>query len=361
MLNSESRKCKDTARSDQFVSMNLNDFDYTLPEEQIAQYPKPRRSESRLLLAGTGSEEFRDMQFNQLTRLLHPGDRLVVNDTRVLPARMMARKPTGGKVEIMLERILDDSRALVQLKANKPVRVEQTLRAEGFSLQVGARQDNFFVVHAADGQSISSLFEKYGHMPLPPYVARAVEAQDKNRYQTVYAEHPGAVAAPTAGLHFDRTLIDLIAAMGVGWSSITLHVGAGTFQPIRNENILEHQMHQERLEVNAKTCREIIRTKNSGARVVAVGTTVVRALESAALNGSLQPFSGDTGLYIAPGFKFRIVDALITNFHLPRSSLLVLVSAFAGRKHVLSAYRYAAAQGYRFYSYGDAMFLERRP
>ncbi|MCY4149102.1 MAG: tRNA preQ1(34) S-adenosylmethionine ribosyltransferase-isomerase QueA [Gammaproteobacteria bacterium] len=341
--------------------MNLNDFDYALPEDQIAQYPKSKRSESRLLRVKLGSGELQDMQFDQLASLLSPGDRLVVNDTRVLPARMMARKPTGGKVEIMLERMLDDSKALVQLKASKPIQVDQMLIVEGFILQVRERQDNFHVVHANGHCNISRLFEKYGQTPLPPYVGRAVEAQDENRYQTVYAEHPGAVAAPTAGLHFDRKMIELITSMGVGWSSITLHVGAGTFQPIRKEDILQHRMHREWLDVNAGTCREIIQTKKSGSKVIAVGTTVVRALETAVHNGNLEPFSGDTQLYITPGYRFRVVDSLITNFHLPRSSLLVLVSAFAGREHVLSAYRHAVAHGYRFYSYGDAMFLEKQP
>lgn len=340
--------------------MNLSLFDYNLPEAQIAQYPTASRTGSRLLLASPGSCKFRDMQFKELTSLLHSGDLLVVNDTRVLPARMMAKKPTGGKVEIMLERILNVSKALVQLRSSKPIRTNQLLLANDARLVVCDQQQEFFVVHAIDGQSIAKLFEKHGQTPLPPYIDRSVEVHDQDRYQTVYAEHPGAVAAPTAGLHFDHALIKSITAKGIGWTSITLHVGAGTFKPIRHNNIQNHRMHREWLEVGAAACRKIIRTIESGSRVVAVGTTVVRALECAALSGELEPFAGDTELYITPGFTFRIVDGLITNFHLPRSSLLVLVSAFAGRDYVLSAYRHAIAQGYRFYSYGDAMFLEKQ-
>ncbi|MYB33727.1 MAG: tRNA preQ1(34) S-adenosylmethionine ribosyltransferase-isomerase QueA [Gammaproteobacteria bacterium] len=341
--------------------MNLSEFDYQLDNSQIARYPRSGRTDSRLLVARTGSDQFSDRQFHQLPALLSPGDLVVVNNTRVLPARIFAAKPTGGKVEIMLERILETSGALVQLRSSKPIRENQELLVDGRVLIAKKSQQEFFVVQTADGDPITTLFEQSGHMPLPPYVNRDAEEQDEDRYQTVYAEHPGAVAAPTAGLHFDDALIDTITEMGVDWTSITLHVGAGTFKPIHSENILDHHMHQEWLEVNAGTCQKIIDTRRSGSRVIAVGTTVVRALESAALSGELKPFSGDTDLFIIPGFRFRIVDALITNFHLPRSTLLVLVSAFAGRSHVLSAYRHAINQGYRFYSYGDAMFLEKQP
>ena len=341
--------------------MNLSEFDYQLDNSRIARYPRPGRTDSRLLVARAGSGQFSDRQFHQLPTLLSPGDLLVVNDTRVLPARIFAAKPTGGKVEIMLERILDIQDALVQLRSNKPIRKNQELLVGRRTLIVKESRQEFFVVQTADGEPMTTLFEQSGHMPLPPYVNRDAEAQDDDRYQTVYAEHPGAVAAPTAGLHFDDALIDAVTEAGVGWTSITLHVGAGTFKPIHGENILDHHMHQEWLEVNADTCQKIIDTRLSGFRVIAVGTTVVRALESAAISGELEPFSGDTDLFITPGFRFRIVDALITNFHLPRSTLLVLVSAFAGRNHVLSAYQHAINQGYRFYSYGDAMFLERQP
>ena len=341
--------------------MNLREFDYQLDNRQIARYPRPGRTDSRLLVARTGSNQFSDRQFHQLPTLLSPGDLLVVNNTRVLPARIFAAKPTGGKVEIMLERILDPSGALVQLRSSKPVRENQELLVDGRVLIVTEPQQEFFMVRTADGEPVTTLFEQSGHMPLPPYVNRDAEAQDQDRYQTVYAEYPGAVAAPTAGLHFDDALIDVITEMGVGWASITLHVGAGTFKPIHSENILDHHMHREWLEVNAETCQKITDARLSGSRVIAVGTTVVRALESAAISGELKPFSGDTGLFITPGFRFRIVDTLITNFHLPRSTLLVLVSAFSGRDHVLSAYRHAINQGYRFYSYGDAMLLEKQP
>jgi len=340
--------------------MNLDNFDYQLPKSQIAQYPKPGRADSRLLLARPSLAGFSDMQFRELPSLLSPGDLLVVNNTRVLPARMFATKPTGGKVEIMLERILDSSTALVQLHGNKSIRRDQELMVKQRALVVRKSQQEFFVVQTSDDQPIAALFEQYGHMPLPPYVDRDSEAQDEDRYQTVYAEHPGAVAAPTAGLHFDDRLMHEITEMGVDWTSITLHIGAGTFKPIHCENILNHRMHREWLEVNQETCQKITATRQSGYRVIAVGTTVARALESAAADGVLEPLTGDTDLFIMPGFRFRIVDALITNFHMPRSTLLVLVSAFAGRDYILSAYRHAINRGYRFYSYGDAMFLEKQ-
>ncbi len=340
--------------------MNLGDFDYQLANTQIAKYPKLKRRDSRLLLAKTGSSQFHDMKFHELPALLSPGDLLVVNNTRVLPARLFAIKPTGGKVEIMLERILNHSVAQVQLRSNRPVRESQKLLVGKHVLTVKKNQQEFFVVETADGQSIGTLFEQSGSMPLPHYVDRPAEEQDQERYQTVYAEYPGAVAAPTAGLHFDEQLLDEVTSMGVGVAAITLHVGAGTFKPIQCENIPDHHMHEEWLEVNDETCQKIDDTRRSGYKVIAVGTTVVRALESAALSGELQAFTGDTDLFIKPGFQFRIVDTLITNFHLPRSTLLVLVSAFAGREFVLSAYQHAINQGYRFYSYGDAMFVERR-
>ena len=339
--------------------MNLSEFDYDLPDELIAQYPAAQRTDSRLLVPNSGLDEFRDMRFHELGTLLCPGDLLVVNDTRVLPARVMAAKPSGGKVEIMLERIRDDCTAIVQLRANKPIRDNQPLEVKGRRLGVEGREQGFYILRTLDGRSMSALFEDHGRLPLPPYVSRTVEAQDEKRYQTVYAEHPGAVAAPTAGLHFDQALIDSITSAGVRWAKVTLHVGAGTFQPIRNENVLTHRMHREWVEVDEATCLKIAATVESGARVVAVGTTVVRALESAAANGTLEPFAGDTDLYVTPGFEFRVVDALVTNFHLPRSSLLILVSAFAGKERVLAAYRHAVALGYRFFSYGDAMFLEK--
>ncbi|MCY4051454.1 MAG: tRNA preQ1(34) S-adenosylmethionine ribosyltransferase-isomerase QueA [Gammaproteobacteria bacterium] len=341
--------------------MNLSEFDYQLSKSQIAQHPKPERIDSRLLLAKARSSQFYDMKFYELSSLLCPGDLLVLNNTRVLPARLFATKPTGGKVEIMLERILNSSEALVQLRANRPIRPHQKLLVDENVLIVKRNQQPFFAVQTIHGQSITTLFEQSGSMPLPHYVDRSTEEQDNERYQTVYARYPGAVAAPTAGLHFDQRLLDEITNMGVGLTSITLHIGAGTFKPIHCENILNHQMHKEWLEVSEETCKMITDTRQSGSKVIAVGTTVVRALESAALSGELKAYTGDTELFIKPGFQFRVVDSLITNFHLPRSTLLVLVSAFAGRDFVLSAYHHAINQGYRFYSYGDAMFLERQP
>lgn len=359
-------------------------FDYPLPPARIAQFPAVERTASRLLVvsadeatpAGPGLGENRlgenglgenglgEIVFGEIGNLLRPGDVLVVNNTRVVPARLFARKPTGGKVEILLERILDDHTALVQLRANKPVRTRQTLLAGSAKLTVTGRRDGFFVIECGNsGDKPMSLFQSHGTIPLPPYIERAAVEADVARYQTVYSSVNGAVAAPTAGLHFDQALIDELRRAGIRWATITLHVGAGTFQPVRSESPAAHSMHREWIEVDRRACEEINRAKSHGGRVVAVGTTVVRALESAAQfarAGRPEPFSGDTDLCILPGYRFRAVDALITNFHLPRSTLLMLVCAFAGYEKTMRAYHHAIAGDFRFYSYGDAMFVEHK-
>jgi S-adenosylmethionine:tRNA ribosyltransferase-isomerase len=284
----------------------------------------------------------------------------VFNDTRVVPARLHGRKATGGKVELLLERVLDSRRALVQLRSSKPPSPGSTLRlAEAADATVVGREDEFWVLDF--GADPATVFERHGEMPLPPYLRRPPEEFDRERYQTVYARVPGAVAAPTAGLHFDDTLLEACDRAGAGRARVTLHVGAGTFQPVRVEDLGEHRMHAEWIEVPEATCAAVAACRGRGGRVIAVGTTSVRALESAAQGGQLAPYAGDTRLFITPGYRFRVVDALLTNFHLPESTLLMLVAAFAGHGHVLAAYRHAVDARYRFFSYGDAMFVEPDP
>ena len=345
------------------VIMHTSLFDYDLPPSLIARFPATERTASRLLRLPPDGDAPATLRFAEIGTLLKPGDVLVANNTRVLPARLFARKPTGGSVEIMLERILGDNTALVQLRTNKPIRDGQMLIAGQSKLVVTARRDGFFVVECQDGGDVAALFQSHGTLPLPPYLDRAVVAPDLERYQTVYASVDGAVAAPTAGLHFDQALIDQLRRGGIDWVTITLHVGAGTFQPVRAGAVESHRMHREWIEVEQPACDRINRAKSLGGRVISVGTTVVRALESAAQanqSGRLDAFSGDTELFIRPGYRFRVVDALITNFHLPRSTLLMMVCAFAGYEKIMQAYHYAIDHDFRFYSYGDAMFVERQ-
>ncbi len=344
--------------------MKTSLFDYQLPPSRIAQFPTAERTASRLLAMPLErpKDQPNVLRFGEIGTLLRPGDLLVANNTRVVPARLFARKPTGGKVEIMLERILDGSTALVQLRTGKPVRAGQTLLVGTAKLVVVERRNGFFVIHCADCDP-AALFQSHGTMPLPPYIGRTVVKEDFERYQTVYSRINGAVAAPTAGLHFDRALIDELRDAGIRWATITLHVGAGTFQPVRTESPADHRMHREWIEVDQPACEEINRVKSHGGRIIAVGTTVIRALESAAQasrSEQLKPFSGNTELFILPGYDFRVVDALITNFHLPRSTLLMMVCAFAGYEKTMRAYHHAIAHDFRFYSYGDAMFIERQ-
>jgi S-adenosylmethionine:tRNA ribosyltransferase-isomerase len=331
------------------------DFHYDLPESLIAQQPLAERSASRMLTLDGATGQFADRAVRDFPSMLLPGDLLVFNDTRVIPARLFAMKESGGKVEILLERPLDGHTALVHARASKPLRPDMPLNSRGGTLRTIEKRGDLWVIELPE--PALPFFERFGQMPLPPYIRREPDASDARRYQSVFARRQGAVAAPTASLHFDEPLLADIEARGVERTFVTLHVGAGTFQPVRAEAVGAHVMHAEFVEVGAETCERIAATRSRGGRVIAVGTTVVRALESAAGGGELAPFVGDSTLFIVPGFRFRVVDAMLTNFHLPESTLLMLVSAFAGRDAVLSAYRHAVASEYRFFSYGDAMFV----
>ncbi|MFA6037957.1 MAG: tRNA preQ1(34) S-adenosylmethionine ribosyltransferase-isomerase QueA [Legionellales bacterium] len=338
--------------------MQTRDFDYELPPELIAAYPLKERSQSRLLCLDRKTGEINHSHFFHLIDLLQPNDCLILNNTKVIPARLFGQKETGGQIEILIERLLTTHEALVHIRASKsPKAGSEILLEKNMRLRVEEKIDSLYRVTLLTAQTFLQTLDQIGHMPLPPYIERADEAQDKEQYQTVYGHIPGAVAAPTAGLHFDQDLLEKIKAKGIKIGEVTLHVGAGTFQPVRVENILEHHMHSEWLEVSQEVCDLIKKTKAQDGRVVAVGTTVVRSLETAAKDGELKPFSGQTQLFIYPGYTFKVIDALITNFHLPRSTLLMLVSAFAGREAVLAAYEQAIAHKYRFFSYGDAMWI----
>ncbi|MEW6611424.1 MAG: tRNA preQ1(34) S-adenosylmethionine ribosyltransferase-isomerase QueA [Pseudomonadota bacterium] len=338
--------------------MKKSQFSYHLPEHLIAQAPLPQRSASRLLHLEGASGRLEDRLFRELPDLLRPGDLLVFNDTRVIPARFHGRKDTGGAVELMLERLAAPHLAWVQARASKPLRPGgEVILAAGVSVRVREREGDLFLLESPPDRDWPALMAAHGEVPLPPYIARQPEAADLERYQTVYARRPGAVAAPTAGLHFDEALLATLAEHGVAQASVTLHVGAGTFQPVRVEDIREHHMHAEYLEVPPATVAAVAAARRRGGRVVAVGTTSLRALEAAAADGELRPYAGETRLFIYPGYRFRVVDALITNFHLPESTLLMLVCAFAGQTQTLAAYAHAVAREYRFFSYGDAMFV----
>ena len=335
--------------------MLRTDFAYSLPPELIAQTPLAERSASRLLVLDGRSGESADRTMRELPQLLRRGDLLVFNDTRVVAARLMAMKPSGGRVEIFLERPLSGTQALVQMRASKPIREEMEMATAGGTVRVAERCGDLWRVELP--AAALEFFEQYGDVPLPPYIHRLPDQRDRERYQSLFARRPGAVAAPTASLHFDEELLGRIESQGVERAFVTLHVGAGTFQPVREENLKSHRMHAERVTVSAEACEAIARTKAAGGRVIAVGTTVARALETPPV---LQPYSGETELFIYPGFRFKVIDALLTNFHLPESSLLMLVCAFAGTETVLEAYRHAVAQRYRFFSYGDAMMVTPR-
>ena len=333
--------------------MRIADFDYSLPEELIAQYPTPERRASRLLEVGA---TLTDRQFADLPALLRAGDLLVFNDTRVIHARLDARKETGGKAEVLIERIEADTRALAQVRASKsPKPGSKLLFKDQAAAVVEERDGEFF--RLVFSEPVLPFLEAHGEVPLPPYLKRPAEAADDERYQTVYARDPGAVAAPTAGLHFDDDMLAETLGMGVRHAWVTLHVGAGTFQPLRHEDVEANRLHSERVEVDAECCERVETTRGEGGRVIAVGTTSVRALEAASGTGKLAPFHGETDLFILPGYEFRSVDSMITNFHLPQSSLLMLVAAFAGTERILAAYRHAVEKRYRFFSFGDSMFL----
>ena len=338
-------------------AMKRSDFHFDLPQGLIAQQPLDRRSDSRLLHLPREQGAVTDRQFRDLPGLLNEGDLLVFNNTRVIPARLFGRKETGGRVEVMLERLLSERECLAQLRVSKPVHAGgRILLEDGSQLEVIGRQGSFFHLRAPVS-GLSETLEALGHMPLPPYITRADSAADRERYQTVYSSKPGAVAAPTAGLHFEQATLDAIDRRGVQRVEVTLHVGAGTFQPVRCEDVEQHRMHAEYLEVSAAVCEAVQRTRGRGGRVIAVGTTAVRSLETAAAAGTLEPYAGDSRIFIYPGYDFRVIDGLVTNFHLPESTLLMLVSALAGRERVLQAYRHAVRQQYRFFSYGDAMLV----
>jgi len=340
--------------------MRRSDFHFDLPESLIAQRPLPERGASRLLYLDGPSGAVRDLAFADLPRLVKPNDLLVFNDTRVMRARFFGRKYFGGRVEILIERLLDERAALAQVRANKALKSGTLiLLAGGERLEVAGRDGDLFRLHSPD-TGFTDLMARHGHVPLPPYIRRPDEASDLERYQTVYSRREGAVAAPTAGLHFDAPMLTRLAERGVRIVYLTLHVGAGTFQLVRVERLEDHVMHCEWLEVEPPVCAAVTATREAGGRVIAVGTTSVRGLESAAQDGDLRPYRGDTRLFICPGYRFRVVDAMITNFHLPESTLLMLVSACGGFEQVMAAYRHAVRQNYRFFSYGDAMFLTRR-
>jgi len=341
--------------------MRLDDFDYDLPQDLIAQFPPAERGASRLLRLDGASGSLEDGRFCDIVDLVAPGDVMVLNDTRVMKARLLGRKITGGRIEVMVERVLGRDEVLAQIGSNHPTRVGTRLvLADAVEATVLDREREFFRLRFEDCDDILALLERHGSVPLPLYITRAAAGGDAERYQTVYARELGAVAAPTAGLHFDAGLLDALRARGATLAYLTLHVGAGTFQPVRQQELARHQMHSEWYRVPEETARAIADARRRGGRVMAAGTTTLRALESAAADGALKAGSGETQLFILPGYRFRVVDRLLTNFHLPRSTLLMLVSAFGGTDNIRRAYRHAIGQRYRFYSYGDAMLIEKR-
>ncbi|HCV77339.1 tRNA preQ1(34) S-adenosylmethionine ribosyltransferase-isomerase QueA [Pseudomonas oryzihabitans] len=340
--------------------MHVADFHFDLPESLIARHPLAERRGSRLLVLDGPSGELSHRHFADLLGYLRPGDLMVFNDTRVIPARLFGQKASGGKLEILVERVLDEERVLAHVRSSKsPKPGSRILIDGGAEAEMVARHEALFELKFAE--PVLPLLERIGHMPLPPYIDRPDEAEDRERYQTVYARNAGAVAAPTAGLHFDEPLLEAIRAKGVATAFVTLHVGAGTFQPVRVERIEDHHMHREWLQVDQAVVDAVAACRARGGRVIAVGTTSVRSLESAARDGELKAFAGETDIFLYPGRPFHVVDALVTNFHLPESTLLMLVSAFAGYRETMAAYATAVAEGYRFFSYGDAMFITRNP
>lgn len=349
--------------------MKVSEFQFELPPHLIADYPTERRADSRLLHLDASTGNIAHYRFHELPDLLNQHDLLVFNNTRVIPARFFGMKATGGKVEMLLERITDGNEAIVQMRASKPIRAGTTISLRhnesadsidpnGPVVNVLEKNEGFYRVRFPE-PGVQSIANDFGHMPLPPYIKREDETLDMERYQTVYAKHEGAVAAPTAGLHFDEPLLARCLDAGVDRAEVTLHVGAGTFQPVRATEVKDHVMHEEYLEVSAEVCEHVQTCRANNGRVVAVGTTSVRCLETASSTGTIEPFRGDTNIFIYPGYEFRQVDALVTNFHLPGSTLLMLVSAFAGRDNILNAYNEAIEASYRFFSYGDAMLITK--
>jgi len=339
-------------------TLHRSDFHFDLPEQLIARFPVEKRSDSRMLYINRCKHSWQDNHFNQLADFLSPGDLIVFNDTKVIPARLFGHKASGGKCEVLIERILDDTQVQTHIRASKSPKIGSTIIfSNDIQAQVIQREEDLFILNFNSKQPIIELLNDIGHIPLPPYINRNDEKKDLERYQTVYAKHAGAVAAPTAGLHFDNDLLQKLQNNGINTAFITLHVGAGTFQPVRVDNISEHKMHKEVINVSPSVCDQIHATKQNGKRVIAVGTTVVRSLETAACTGVLKPFTGETNIFITPGCTFNVIDGLITNFHLPESTLLMLVAAFAGLDITLNAYQHAINNYYRFYSYGDGMLI----
>ena len=340
--------------------MRVSDFHFDLPDDLIARYPMPERTGSRLLVVN-GNDSLEHKHFSDIVDHLNEGDLLVLNDTRVIPARLFGQKATGGKIEVMVERVLDEHHVLAQIRASKsPKPGSRVILEQDVEAEMVERQDALFLLKFLTDEPVLKVLDRLGHMPLPPYITRDDELSDRSRYQTVYGCKEGAVAAPTAGLHFDETLFERLAEKGVEKTFVTLHVGAGTYQPVRVDSIEDHHMHSEYLEVSEEVCEAVRRTRERGGRVVAVGTTSVRSLETASRDGELKPYAGETDIFIYPGYQFQTVDMLVTNFHLPESTLLMLVSAFAGYDEIMHAYREAVAERYRFFSYGDSMLLTRR-
>lgn len=338
--------------------MKKSDFNYHLPGELIAQYPLPERTASRLLCLDRNAGALIDRRFADLAELLDSNDVLVFNNTKVIPARLYGNKSSGGKVEILIERLLPENCAVAHVRASKAPKAGSIIELDqGNRCEILGRLDDLFHIRFHSTATVLNILDSIGHMPLPPYITRSDDVNDLDRYQTVFAEQAGAVAAPTAGLHFSEALLAVLKAKGVAFTYVTLHVGSGTFQPVRAENLDQHKMHKEYFEVNQDTVDAVTAARKRGGRVVAVGTTAVRSLESASVSGQLQAGSGDTDLFITPGYRFKSVDAMVTNFHLPESTLLMLVSAFAGYEAVMQAYRHAIEHKYRFFSYGDAMFI----
>ncbi len=343
------------------ISMKKSDFYYDLPEALIAQKPLAKRSASRLLCLDKETDKITDRQFVDFLDLLHADDLLVLNNTKVIPARLFGHKQSGGKVEILIERVISEHEVLAHMRSSKSPKAGVIIELDaGFKCQVLGRKEDLFHLQFQGEQSLADILENIGHMPLPPYIERADDENDHTRYQTVFAKQSGAVAAPTAGLHFDDELMARIKAKGIQISFVTLHVASGTFRPVKVDNLAEHIMHKEYFEVPEATVSAVTHTKARGGRVVAIGTTAVRSLESAAQEGALQACSGDTNLFITPGYQFKVVDAMVTNFHLPESTLLMLVSAFAGFDRMQKVYQHAITEKYRFFSYGDAMFIQKQ-
>jgi S-adenosylmethionine:tRNA ribosyltransferase-isomerase len=340
--------------------MKKSDFHYLIPESLIAQQPLGKRDSSRMLLVDGANDQLVDLKFTDFIGLLQVNDLLVFNNTKVIAARLYGKKQTGGKVEILIERITDDFHAIAHVKASKSPKLNTVIQLDGnFNCMVLARKDDLFELEFNNNVTIREVLQQIGHIPLPPYIERADDKADRERYQTVFAESPGAVAAPTAGLHFSKKILDKVKDKGIQSVFVTLHVGSGTFQPVRVENLDEHLMHKEYFEVSEEVVQAVEKTRTRGGRVIAIGTTSVRALESASVTGSLKAGRGDTDLFITPGYQFKSVDAMLTNFHLPESTLLMLVSAFAGYDRIMKAYQHAIKNTYRFFSYGDAMFILR--